>query len=530
MPARQDDDLAGRADRGGDASAALSPSRSPVLGVAVAVAVVATLVAVLTTDLSLLRGCVVVAAWAVVGAAWVAVRQATERRAAAGREQELRRAYDREMDLEDAARREYQLALENDLRRQADEALRGELERLRGQTAELTRLREQMSRISGLGDSLAGLARLREDVAALGALRGDLTSLSRLHEDVGQLGSLRDELAALRAELTEKIDAEMLVERILLRTRGFRTAERPAAAEEPAAAGADAGPAGLTWTDQPPRELTGGWPAVRLDQAPATRAYEAVGRERAWEPATVERSAATPQPARTDDRPGEGGHDHGYEGYDGGYGDRRGWDPLSDPLPDGWADDAARFDDRHEPPRHGAGRHDAPGHDVPGYEAPRYEAPRYEAPRYDDDRQDHDRHGPHAWRDEPASGSPAGATRAPVGTELPATGPLGAPAGADTADRPVPHRRRRADDAGDPPADPAHAPTAEHPAHRADRRPPLPPYGTAAPPQPDTAGHSRLSEILAESGSAPAAGGRRRRRYRDDDETDDVLSRVLRGE
>jgi hypothetical protein len=50
-----------------------------------------------------------------------------------------------------------------------------------------------------------------------------------------------------------------------------------------------------------------------------------------------------------------------------------------------------------------------------------------------------------------------------------------------------------------------------------------------APPRPDTAGHTRLSEILAES-AAPQAGGRRRRRYRDDGETDDVLSRVLRGE
>src|SRR5207245_2952363 len=193
---------------------------------AVALAVVATLVAVLTSDLSLLRGCVVLAAWAVVGAAYVAVRQTAERRAAAGRERELRRAYDRELDLADASRREYELGLENDLRREADEALREELADLRVQTAELTRLREQLARVSGLGDSLAGLARLREDVAALGVLRTDLAALSRLHEDVGQLGGLRDELAALRAELTDPVDAEMLVERILLRTRGFRTADR----------------------------------------------------------------------------------------------------------------------------------------------------------------------------------------------------------------------------------------------------------------------------------------------------------------
>ena len=64
-----------------------------------------------------------------------------------------------------------------------------------------------------------------------------------------------------------------------------------------------------------------------LDQAPPTRGYEVLGHERTWEPATVERSAAAVEPV-TDDR------------YELSYGDRRSWDPLSDPLPDDGTDPA----------------------------------------------------------------------------------------------------------------------------------------------------------------------------------------------
>jgi hypothetical protein len=46
--------------------------------------------------------------------------------------------------------------------------------------------------------------------------------------------------------------------------------------------------------------------------------------------------------------------------------------------------------------------------------------------------------------------------------------------------------------------------------------------------EPATQG-TRVAEILADNGVAPATGGRRRRRYRDEDEPDDVLARVLRG-
>jgi hypothetical protein len=178
-------------------------------------------------------------------------------------------------------------------------------------------------------------------------------------------------------------------------------------------------------------------------------------------------------------------------------------------------------------------------------------------PRYEDDRSD-----PHAWRAEldrppadaaaptplewladhalldpldqpwttPTRAVPvAGSPRPGEEADAAATGPVGA-----QRPRPVPYRRRRDDEAGVPATDPAGAATTEHPAHRAGARPvapaaapPVPPVTARPAPRPDTAGHTRLSEILAESAAPPA--GRRRRRYREDDEPDEVLSRVLRG-
>jgi hypothetical protein len=215
-----------------------------------------------------------------------------------------------------------------------------------------------------------------------------------------------------------------------------------------------------------------------------------------------------------------------HEDRYGSSSDQRGWDPLSDPLPEGYADGRAA-------PRHGGA----------GYGATRYDDTRYE---------------PAAWRaelqEEPAAPTPplewladhalldpldqpwttptravpvAGATAPPPEPAEPPASDTG-PVDAQSA-RPVPFRRRPADEAGSPPTDPGYAATTEHPAHRAGVRPPLPAYGAPAPPpQPDTAGHTRLSEIIG--GATPPAGGRRRRRYREDDDADDVLSRVLRGE
>jgi hypothetical protein len=70
-----------------------------------------------------------------------------------------------------------------------------------------------------------------------------------------------------------------------------------------------------------------------------------------------------------------------------------------------------------------------------------------------------------------------------------------------------------------PPSEPAWAPP-----------PPFPSYadvGGRPQPDPESDGHTRLAEILAERGGTPPSGSRRRRRYREDDEPDDVLARVL---
>ena len=96
--------------------------------------------------------------------------------------------------------------------------------------------------------------------------------------------------------------------------------------------------------------------------------------------------------------------------------------------------------------------------------------------------------------------------------------------------RPPPRSRRTDEDA--PPPDVDDLLTTERPAAAPHGGPG---YPLAPPPVPGavgdgSSGHTRLEEILAESGVSPATGGRRRRRYRDDEgPQDDVLSRVLRG-
>jgi len=102
--------------------------------------------------------------------------------------------------------------------------------------------------------------------------------------------------------------------------------------------------------------------------------------------------------------------------------------------------------------------------------------------------------------------------------------------------RPVPHRRRSDDPAAAAPMDPAAAPTTQRPAvppakpgPRIDDRGGYRVRVREEPdPEPATQG-TRVAEILAENGVSPSTGGRRRRRYRDEDEPDDVLARVLRG-
>lgn len=239
MPSRQDDEVAWRS-RG--AARRGSAGRSVALGVGLVLAVAATAGAFLTDEARYLRLAVLAAAWAFVAAALVVGRMRSEQHAAAGREQELRRAYEHELDLEAAARREFELELGNDLRRQAEEAMRRELAALRRDLAELARVREELARtadlraglasladvradlagISALREDVAALSALRNDVAALAGLRGEVAALSARRSDLDQVGELRAELARLRTELAELLGGEMLVERVVMRAQASR--------------------------------------------------------------------------------------------------------------------------------------------------------------------------------------------------------------------------------------------------------------------------------------------------------------------
>src|SRR4051812_5118367 len=264
MPRREDDDVAPRPGASG--------TRTLTLAGGFALAAAATLTVFLTDNPQFLRLAVVAVAWAFVLATFAAGRRHTDRVAAAAREVQLRRAYERELEREVAARHEYELELENDLRRETEDSVRYELDALRNEIAALAGLRDEVARVSDLRGDIAGLAALREEVARVAALRDDVAGLNGLRQDLGQLAELRADMGRLRAELTEQLSSELLVERIVMRTQASRL---------PADQGAALTLEG-TWADDvPPRELTGGWPAVRLDEPRETQHFEQVRVERA---------------------------------------------------------------------------------------------------------------------------------------------------------------------------------------------------------------------------------------------------------
>ena len=440
-------------------------------------AVVATVLVFLTDDPDLLKIAVVAAAWAFVLATFVAGRGRSERVEAAARETALRRTYEHELEREVTARREYELELENDLRRETEDAMRSELDALRQELSGVTELRREVARVAELREDLAELSALRDEVARVAALRDDVLSLTALRAELGQIGELRADLGRLRAEIVEQLSSEMLVERIVMRTQGGRLP-----AGEPGRI--DAGP---SWrADDPPRELTGGWPAVRLDEHAGTQQYERVRVERPapplpWEPVSGP-PTAPPSPYVVPSVPAR---------------------PVAPPT---WEEP--------EPPARPVA---APVTEAYGMSLP---------PR-------RSRHS----TDGETAGDPFAAPADPPPTPmewLASRSMLDAPAASDvppTAEgpRPIPRRRRNDDDLVPPPVDDQL--TTERPAARPSSAgyhfgPPATP-----PPAPNGGpGYSRLEEILAESGVQPATGGRRRRRYREDDGSDDdVLSRVLRG-
>ncbi|MCF6737685.1 DUF6779 domain-containing protein, partial [Blastococcus sp. KM273129] len=269
MPRREDDVARGPA---------LGSTRTLLQAGGFVLAVGATLAVFLTDDAQLLRVAVVAVAWAFVLATFAAGRRGTDRAHAAAREAELRRAYELELEREVAARREYELELETELRREAEDAMRDEIDALRGEVASLSGLREEVARVAGLRGDIAALGQLRDEVARVAALRDDVAALTGLRAELGQLGALREDVGRLRAELAEQLSSEMLVERIVMRTQASRL-DGPARTLD-----------GAAWSDDaPPRELTGGWPAIRLDEPRPTQQFEQV-RTSTW-------SAVTPPPA-----------------------------------------------------------------------------------------------------------------------------------------------------------------------------------------------------------------------------------------
>ncbi|WP_138735663.1 DUF6779 domain-containing protein [Modestobacter excelsi] len=135
-----------------------------------------------TDDARYLRMALLAVCWAFVVAAFVAGNRRADQVAAAGRETELRHAYDLELEREVTARLQFEVELEGRLRREAEGAVRGELAQLRA--------------------DLAGLGQLRTEVAALTEIRG--------------------ELGRIRSELTEQLSGELLVERMVMRAQSVR--------------------------------------------------------------------------------------------------------------------------------------------------------------------------------------------------------------------------------------------------------------------------------------------------------------------
>ncbi len=449
------------------------------LAVGAVLAVAATVVVFLTDDPQVLRLAVVGGAWAFV----LALLAAGRRRAGSDGSDgvaDLRRATEREREA--AGRREHEIAAENRLRRESDDAMRAELAALRRDVAGLAALRSDVAALGALRQDVAALAALRQDVAALGALRQDVAALGGVRQDLAALGALRAEVAALgglrhevaalgalrqdvaalgglredvagpgglreevarladartelgqladlraelgrlRTELTEQLSSEMFLERVVMRTQSSRGPVAAATVEGPSTRSIEA----VSWSDEPPRELTGGWPAIRLESAapppapaaevPVTRGYEALQGIRAQQ-------QATRQPVA----------------------------PATDPF---------RAAAPAEPPRRRRRTDDAGTAEQLTVERPL-------------------------------------ASIDPV-SELDAWPRPPAPLPADLA-----------------PAEPRPAEPL-----------PVQPLTVQAPGVP-TPGEARLAQILAESEAAAPRSGRRRHRYRDDDEADDVLSRVL---
>jgi hypothetical protein len=530
MAGRRDDihpgHLAGSAARRVEHPAPRGGLRTVGLVAGLLLALAGTAAVFFTDDALYLRVALLATCWAFLVAAFLAAGRRTDQVAAQSREDELRHAYDLELEREVAARQGHELELEKRLRREAEDGMRREL--------------------AGLRSDLAGLSGLRNDLTALGELRADL--------------------GRLRSELTEQLSGELLIERMVMRAQAVRLPADRSGTDGRTLDGAtpaDA-PRSASWeqhTTVERRPDSSGWalaastPPVDVFPAPlAALGAPAADRPepRAARPAAPPPVTSTRRLARVDDDLPAGGP------------------APAPPSPVEWLSDRSVFDDvllpvsgvapalrmvEPAPPVEAA----PPVEPDPVVEVPQpVPTPSLPSSPALTVR-------PPVEPVEPAHADADAPSSVPPLTPGPTTGrPTPAPrsryrVGLDslpgaTGDAAPPHRHRRAAEPDDhrlptgstrvashgSPAgrDPAVVPAPAQPSWSpdADLAPPAPepaPVHDPAPPvvpaDAHGSGHARLEQILAESGVSPAPG-RRRRRYRDEDDPqppDDVLARVL---
>jgi len=445
-----------------------------VLVVGCGLAGAATVAVLATRDPQLLRLAVVGALWAFLLTALAVPRRRDSGRAPAdlpaGREIELRRTYELELEREVAARREYELQLEVYLRRQLEqsvqqdvEALREEVQRLRSEVLDRLDGELRMERIETTRLIGGGLRALQDEARRLGISRGLIAEgVGGPLEEPGWTGAE----PGAPAELAAGVEPDQAGGAPL-----YGSLQRPAESFLPEY--------GRYEPPSPGNEPPGYQPAV-----PAWPSNEPPG----YEPPGYERPGY--------ERPGNEPSGHEQPAYQPPGYERPGYQPA------------------HEPPGYELRGNERAGHQPPGYERAGYEPPGYERAGYEPPGYELAPGGraraaeswPGGWPPElppPVAGGPApGALAAePVGGE---SGSHGAPEPMPGS-VPTPWPPHRAQSA---------APPEDMPAYRAD--------------------DDELSRIFAGTmGPSPQrvppgeSVGQRRRRRREDGEQNDVLTRLL---
>jgi hypothetical protein len=436
-----------------------------------------------------LRVALLAVCWAFIVTAFLAGSRRTSQMVAAGREAELRHAYDLELEREVAARHEYERELESRLRREAEDGMRGELARLHTE--------------------LAGLGRLRSEIAALTEIRGELAGLGQIRAELAGLAELRGDLGRMRSELTEQLSGELLIERLVMRAQSVRGSAQSDGAgwdvdrwDEIRVVPAEAVDPTPLPIAPPPVPSPAPRTSSRVDGGPVVQHRPPAPPERFPEESVLERSVQ-PRPRSprewlgdrslldADSRP-TGEIPVAPQPEPAARRHRRAADQDDDGLVAGHSGSWPA-----QPAEDAATSYDGSGYDemlfgsLPPASAPTAE-PSYGSSGYDSSsyRSGHESsYDPPSWSTVSTSWSAAD------------DGPSGSSSSGSTA--------------YDASGYAAGSPSAE------------PPPRT----EPESSGHARLEQILAESGVEVPSGGRsRRRRYRDEDDGaagDDVLARVL---